>query len=224
MIDFNELIENHVKRELKPKDIGRYYPSEIGSCIRKTWYSYKFPVETTTEKLKIFEMGNLLHHFIAQVLSSEKNTHIQLLETELPFKMQFKDINVSGRIDNLLIVKETSRKILVEIKSTKSINSLIEAQPHHLMQLQLYMHYLNVPDGALVYIEKNTLRAKTFEVKHDETIVAEALFRFQRLHEMLKTDVIPEAEARMNTDMSWMCKHCEYREKCFKDTPHLNGS
>jgi len=41
MIDFNRLIDFHLFRKSRPKGIGRYYPSEAGNCLRKTWYSYK---------------------------------------------------------------------------------------------------------------------------------------------------------------------------------------
>ena len=44
-INFNKLIDKYLVREYKPKEIGRYYPSEIGSCLRKVWYSYKNPKE-----------------------------------------------------------------------------------------------------------------------------------------------------------------------------------
>jgi len=37
MIDFNKLVDNHIAREHRPKQIGRYYPSEIGKCFGKTF-------------------------------------------------------------------------------------------------------------------------------------------------------------------------------------------
>ncbi len=36
MIDFDKLVDQHIARELKPKQIGRYYPSEVGSLSEKT--------------------------------------------------------------------------------------------------------------------------------------------------------------------------------------------
>ena len=77
MIDFNKMVERHLEREHKPKEIGRYYPSEIGSCIRKTWYSYKYPQQISLELMKIFEVGNIMHGFVVEVLKSEKNREIQ---------------------------------------------------------------------------------------------------------------------------------------------------
>ena len=59
MINFDQMIDNHLHKENRPKEIGRYYPSEIGTCMRKVWYSYKFPMETNPELLKVFELGNI---------------------------------------------------------------------------------------------------------------------------------------------------------------------
>jgi hypothetical protein len=36
MIDFNKLIDQHLVRKFRPKKVGRYYPSGIGDCLRKT--------------------------------------------------------------------------------------------------------------------------------------------------------------------------------------------
>ena len=68
MIDFDLLVSNYVQRENRTKTVGRYYPSEIGLCLRKIWYSYRFPVETSPDLLKIFEMGNIIHDFVVKVL------------------------------------------------------------------------------------------------------------------------------------------------------------
>ena len=91
MVDFDELIDTFLSRGTSWKTVGRYYPSEIGSCLRKTWYSYKEPKETDTNLIRIFEAGNILHEFIEEVLKSEKNPHVELLGTEIPIKLQHKD-------------------------------------------------------------------------------------------------------------------------------------
>ena len=92
------MIDNHLHKENRPKEIGRYYPSEIGTCMRKVWYSYKFPMETNPELLKVFELGNILHDFVVQVLQSEKNPEVELLKYEFPFKVEIDDFLISGRV------------------------------------------------------------------------------------------------------------------------------
>jgi CRISPR-associated exonuclease Cas4 len=216
MIDFNELVDKHLHRELRPKQLGRYYPSEIGFCMRKTWYSYKFPQETTADLVKIFQAGNMIHNFVADVLKSEKTPEVELLQSEVPFRENIKDFVVSGRADDLLIVKADNKKVLVEVKSTSMIKCVDGPSDLHELQLQIYMHFLGIQNGLILYIEKNTLQSKVFEVEYDKDKVEKTLKRFDILHEKLKNDTLPAAEAKKDKNKEWMCKYCEYEERCGK--------
>ena len=160
--DFNAMVDAFFKKEQKKKDIGRYYPSEIGSCLRKVWYSYKEPVEFAPAQIKIFELGNIMHDFIAKVLKSDKNPHVELLKEEFPFKEEIDGFVISGRIDDLIMLKADGTQLLVEVKSTKSIGYVNEASPAHESQLQLYMHFLGVHDGVVLYVDKTNLQTKWF--------------------------------------------------------------
>lgn len=218
MIDFNKLIDEYVYREHKPKEIGRYYPSEVGMCIRKLWYSYKYPHQIKIDVLKIFEMGDVLHDFIVRILRSGKIKDVELLKWELPFKLQMENFLISGRVDDVLLIKTSGKTVLVEVKSTGMLRIVKKPSRHHIMQLQLYMHATGIHNGILLYLEKNTLQAKVFTIDFDELIVKEALNRFNELHEHLITNSIPPAEASINkSDIGWMCNYCEYGEKCRKD-------
>ncbi|UZE93689.1 MAG: PD-(D/E)XK nuclease family protein [Candidatus Pacearchaeota archaeon] len=221
MIDFDELIDEHIKREYKPKGIGRYYPSEAGSCLRKVWYSYKYPTEIAPELRKIFEMGNIIHDFIVQVLKSEKTPQVELLKSEFPFKEQIEDFTISGRIDNLIKVKISGKIYLVEIKSSAGIRFVKEASPHNVQQLQLYMHFIGVHNGLLVYIDKSTLKTKVFEINYDKEKAQKILERFKLLHKLLTTNTLPEPEARKHEKTKWMCRYCEYKDRCHKDTSRI---
>lgn len=212
MIDFNELIDNYLKREPKPKSIGRYYPSEVGGCMRKVWFSYKKPKQKDKDVLKIFEAGNRMHGFISDVIMSEKNPHIELLETEIPFKISIDDFTVSGRIDDLILLKINNKKYLVEVKSTKYLPK--EPNKSHVMQLQLYMHAKNIPDGIILYIQKDNLQTKWFNIEYNKDETEKILERFKKLHDSLVKDAIPEAEAKKIEEDLWMCDYCEYRDEC----------
>src|SRR3989338_7093693 len=179
MIDFNKMIDNHLARKSSQKDTGRYYPSEIGLCMRKIWYSYKFPHEFSPDLIKIFELGNILHDFVVQVLKSDKNPEIELLKAEMPLKMDINDFVVSGRIDDLLLIKDKGQQILVEVKSCKNIQFITSAQKHHAMQLQFYMHASGVHNGILLYIDKTTLQSKVFPVIYKEENSKVVIDRFQ---------------------------------------------
>lgn len=219
MIDFNRMIDNYIRREHRPKGVGRYYPSEIGICLRKVWYTYKFPMETQPDLLKVFEVGNILHDFVVQVLRSEKNPDVELLRTEFPFRQDIDDFVVSGRIDNIILVKMSGEEWLVEVKSTADVTRVEEASPHNIVQLQLYMHSTGVHRGLLLYIDKRNLQSKIFEVKYSEQEALDIVQRFRKLHVHLTHDVLPDPEARGGKETLWMCRFCEYRDKCYEATP-----
>ncbi|MEK6888273.1 MAG: PD-(D/E)XK nuclease family protein [Candidatus Aenigmatarchaeota archaeon] len=219
MINFDQMIDNHLHRENKPKEIGRYYPSEIGTCMRKVWYSYKFPMETNPELMKIFELGNILHDFVVKVLKSEKNPEVELLKTELPFRQEIEDFLVSGRIDNIILIKASGKNILIEVKSTGNIDFVEEAMHHNKIQLQLYMHATGIHNGILLYVDKRNLKSKVFSVDYNEEEALKIIDRFKALNKLLKADALPDPEARSGKGSLWMCRYCEYRDKCYKEDP-----
>ena len=219
MIDFDKLISNHIRREFREKKIGRYFPSEAGSCLRKSWYSYKIPRDVDDDKKKIFYAGELIHHFISEVIKSEKNPEVELTAYELPFIIKESDFAVSGRIDDILKLNINQKSFLVEVKSTKTLDYTNEPNKAHVMQLQLYMHALNMQDGVILYVDKTTLKTKAFEVKYDKKIFDIVLNRIKILHETLMKNKVPDPEARIIKEMHYMCQNCEYKEECYKDTP-----
>ena len=217
MIDFDKMIDNHIAREHKPKSIGRYYPSEVGNCIRKVWYSYKHPVELKPEVVKIFQLGNIMHEFVVEVLKSEKNKGVQLLQSEVPLKIETPEFTISGRVDDLVLVKESGKTVVVEVKSTKSIDFVREASESHVMQLQLYMHATGIHNGIVLYVDKGNLQSKQFEVKYSKRKVEETMERFKELHQLLLNDLLPVDEAKRTQGKQWMCRFCEYEEKCSRN-------
>jgi len=217
MIDFDRMIDNHIVREHRPKAIGKYYPSEIGNCIRKVWYSYKYPLEVKPDLAKIFEVGNIMHGFVVEVLKSERNREVELLKSEFPLRIEGDGFIVSGRVDDLILVKESGKHWVVEVKSIKSIDAVDTPDAKHIMQLQLYMHATGIHNGLVLYIDKTNLKCKVFPEKYSEEEAGKIMERFSQLHTLLSQNLLPLAEAKKKEDMHWMCRYCEYEEKCGKD-------
>lgn len=211
------MVTKYLEREQREKQAGRYYPSEIGSCIRKVWYSYKFPQEVKPELLKIFEVGNILHGFVVEVLKSEKNKEVELLQSEFPLKIDRNGFVISGRVDDLILVRESGKTVLVEVKSTKSLEYTDKPSLSHIMQLQFYMYATGIRNGVVLYIDKNNLQSKVFQVEFSEQEAEKILNRFGALHRSLTADLLPVPEAKQREEMNWMCRFCEYAEKCSKN-------
>ena len=212
MIDFNGLIDKYLEREFKPKTIGRYYPSEVGSCLRKTWFSYKIPKQTDTALMRIFEAGNMLHEFITEVIKSDKNDNVELIKEEMPVQIKMKDFTISGRIDNLVLLKVNNKEVLVEVKSTKFLPK--DKKKEHEIQLQLYMRATGIEDGMLLYIQKDNLQTISFPINYDVVLGDKIIERFELLHESLMSGVMPEAEAKNNEADKWLCGYCAYEKEC----------
>lgn len=219
MINFNEMVDRFLESEVRIKTIGRYYPSEIGQCLRKTWYTFRNPKPIDKELKKIFEAGNRLHEFVADVFQSDKNPEVELVQKELPFEIPVDDFVIAGRIDDLIRIKMSNQEALVEVKSTKDLDYLEEPNESHVLQLQLYLHANNMKDGILLYLEKNTLKSKTFHIAYNEKMYDYIIERFRELHKKLTTAELPPPEARLQEDKQWMCKSCQYSEECLRDTP-----
>ena len=214
MIDFNKMIDNYLFREQSPKKPGRYYPSEIGMCLRKVWYSYRFPQKIEPRLLKVFELGNILHDFAVKVMQSNKNPEVELLQYEMPIKLEVEDFLISGRVDDLLLLKADGKNVLVEVKSCKSVEFIHGPQPHHATQLQLYMHITGVHNGVLLYIDKSSLDSRVFTVAYNPVTASSIILRFKSLHAALLGNTLPEAEAKKNSEMSWLCRFCEHKAFC----------
>jgi CRISPR/Cas system-associated exonuclease Cas4 (RecB family) len=208
------MIDRYLFRESKQKELGRYYPSEIGGCLRKVWFSYKQPKETPKELKRIFEAGNIMHDFVAKVLQSEKNPEVELIQSEVPFKVDNLGFVISGRIDDLLLVKKEDKKVLVEVKSCKSLHYVDKPSPSYVSQLQFYMWALRIHDGVILYVEKNTLNSKVFTIPYDEKHAQDILGRFKKLDERLREDRLPEPEAKMDRELNWMCRFCDWKKEC----------
>lgn len=219
MLDFNKLISLHLQRDLRSKEIGKYYPSEVGSCLRKVYYSYKQPKPVQDELMKIFEAGNILHNFVVEVLKGEKDPDVKLLNQEMPVKLKLKDYDISGRIDDVLVIKSEGKVYLVEVKSTSLLKAVKSPSKNHLMQIQFYMHASGIHNGMILYAERNSLQTRTFDVPYDYKIVKEALERFDVLHKSLSENRVPSPEARKIRDMQWMCRRCDYHGECYKESP-----
>ena len=212
MIDFNELIDNHLLKKFRPKKIGRYYPSGIGDCLRKTWFSYKNPKPNEPELMRIFAAGNMLHDFATEVMQSKKNSHIELLRSEMPIFIKTPSYVISGRIDNLVLLKVDDKEVLVEVKSCKNLPE--EPKPEHIMQLQFYMYSTRTWDGSLVYIQKDNLQTKTFHIRCKKETAHRILQRFEDLHKHLTEDTIPSPEAKLSYKRKHLCTYCPWLGEC----------
>ena len=188
---------------------GVYYPSALGSCLRKQYYTYTLGERVSPEELVIFATGKSVHETIArafgEVATIEKVEENVLLEI-LPA------IKLKGRID-LLIADYDGKKYLIEAKSTsKTPDAPFE---EHVLQLQVYMQALNYEEGFVLYWNKVTGEIKVFKVAKNEEAIKNIFERVKKLDYYVSKNVPPEPEAILKGRF-WECEKCPFLELCIR--------
>jgi CRISPR-associated exonuclease Cas4 len=212
----NNIIDDFLSREDKQKTDNIHYPSEIPYCYRKNYYSRRSPIPFTKDTKRIFQVGNIFHNFITLIL--KKSFEMRLTDSERSVTIiadAENDIDIRGRLDNLVIVnpEETGEELSIfEVKSSANISKMKKAQSHHILQLQPYLRALQLKHGHIVYVEKNTLQVKVFEVPYDKEIFLKVVARAKHLGNYLKLNKLPEPEGKIIKD--WQCGYCDYKEMC----------
>lgn len=91
-------------------------------------------------------------------------------------------------------------------------NGLIKAKPEHWVQMQIYMHYLKLPWGLYLAVNKNDDDLYPEIIPYRAEIAEGYIDRAQKL---IASQVAPK---RLSEDPSWFkCKFCDFREICHKD-------
>jgi len=222
---FDKLLDEYIQKK-KENDVhvklfGKYSPSQLSSvCLRKSYFSVIVEeIEWPLEKLKIFEAGNIIHDFATQVL--EKNERFSRIEKETRFLCVVPDeedlITISGRADAIAINVKSNELKVFEFKSIYSLKYVYkEPNIDHVRQLQLYLGCLHAESGYIVYIEKQTLKSVTHEVRYNHKLFMSLLENIKRLHYCVKNKSAPRREFSATRD-TYPCSYCNFKNECINE-------
>lgn len=223
-VDVKAIIDDYLTEESRPKRIGSYYPSEIGMCIRRSYYSYFISKPTEPQALRIFALGNSVHEFIAKALKDSKE--LAVVEEEKPIKIRYNDEStefmIYGRIDDYVETK-TGKKIIIEAKSTGDLTKVNEPDPKHRMQISLYLAAQKADYGLLVYADKKNLEIKQFKVEYNALEYEKVMQRFKDLDYHLKNKILPPAEYYFDNKKVWECRYCPFYKECMQALADVNS-
>ena len=202
-----DVVLNSMKREIRKPTVGRYYPSVIcSSCIRKTWFDFKFPKAFPVETVGIFESGTKIHEFVQKIVAKSNI----ISEEEVPIEMHFFNglFKVRGKIDN--VIEYNNQKIIIEYKSTADISKILCPKDEHLTQINLYLGMRDLKNGMIVYIDKqNYSKIKEFSITFDKKIYDDTISNIKLLHEHIIEDKLPEKTKTKS------CNWCIHKDLCF---------
>jgi len=213
-MDINKIIDDVLDKELKEREIGHYYISEIPYCIRKIWYMFKKPKKFNSKTRRIFERGNVWHSWIANILKRSSAVVHHIEERSLIIPDYEEEFFLRGRVDDFIILEESGKKYILEIKTTANIWKQNSVSHHHLMQIIPYLTFTKNDGGKVIYIDTRYLEVKSFDVQFDWKIMKEVRERARRLHFYLKNNELPPAEGKEDESRRWECSFCLYQKEC----------
>lgn len=216
--NLSDLIDEYLGRESRPARIGTYWPSEIGHCTRMNYYKRFIPTKIPSEKLRVFKSADLAHSFAREVLAS--SDRVRLLTWEKSFSILHDDFEISGRLDDMILVKIAGKDvpIVIEVKSIsgKSVGHIRSPSVSHLYQIHPYLRAVRSSVGIVWYIARDTYADRSFSIFYDKEVMSEVLLRVKRLHLRLVNRELPEPEAKTRKDLL-PCWFCPFWRECRAD-------
>jgi len=214
-----ELISKKISIPRFKLKIGEYHASMIGYCMRKLFYIYKSgdSYKVDEKRLRIFESGKIYHEWFSNILN-ELGFIIKEGRGEKVIDVDGEKIKLIGTFDDLVFLEAengTNNRFIVEIKTTSSIRGIKEPNRMHVIQLNVYLNFMNIEKGIIFYIDRDSLETKGFIVQKDEKLFEETIKRVITLHKCLIENRLPTAEASLDIDRKWECEYCDFVEECY---------
>ena len=236
-------------RSSKPKEQNHSHPSGMGDCLRLRWFGHADQRESPDDDLlKIFFHGDLIHDDLVYPVLKYWLTHIVgiknfTITNEFPFRFSIdhggKEIIFSGYVDNVIqrFNQGETEVIPIEVKSFGgNLKYLTEPYLSAKVQIMSYLGFLKAPMGKVIYVQKATLEAKTFDIHFDQETFDGLMDRECEFQDYKDSGTIPPAEAMNEFDKgnSWYtmltiapdgkkqkhpCGRCEFWDFC-KKNPH----
>lgn len=135
------------------------------------------------------------------------------------------ELNLHGHCDGILKIQEPGfpDKMGLEMKTIneKRFNSLTGPIRYHVFQFQIYLHFLGLKHGIILYIHKgeynpkNGDKPKAYFVQYDPAIVEEAISRIKDSEEGKKTKKLGHRICPGKD--SWQAKRCPFYSVCYLD-------
>lgn len=187
----------------------KFYITDAGKCSRSTFYKFKNVPKKDMEArvLRLFDHGDYIHRLIMTALFSVKDIQVVASEIKIPPKEL-----ISGRAD--AIVSDGKQLYVVDIKSMNSMifRNLAEPKVENIDQLQLYLHFLKIKRGILLYVNKDNQELKEFLIDYDLARSQRLLGELAELKAKIDSDTVPPRLP--DWSQNWQCRYCQFAEIC----------
>lgn len=205
---------------LKPP--GRFSPSELLKCHRKTYYKHLNAPEENADPKGIFYFGNqfeedLAEEFIADAVTVPETFLQNSIWTQIDIDTDIGTIVMKGSTDPVVVDENAEPILLSEIKTSSSLKYTSEPKEHHLAQAHAYMEGLSrkfdseLRNAVFLYADRESLQAKTFHVEFDDEFWENKVVDWMQHNTYYRVfGFLPPAEP----EQEWECKFCPYKNRC----------
>ncbi|MFH1509691.1 MAG: PD-(D/E)XK nuclease family protein [Candidatus Nealsonbacteria bacterium] len=209
MFNLSNLIDKFYLDKHNDRDQKHFYVTDAGRCARSLFFKFKNAPKADMEPhiLRLFDHGDHMHQLIMKPLFGMRDVHVVASEVNIPPQ----EI-ISGRADAILSDGKTM--YVLDIKSTNSMlfDKMTEPKEENVDQIQMYLHYLDVPKGILLYVNKNTLALKEYMVDYDKKRVLSLLKHLKDTKKKIDSDIVPD---RIDSyPENWQCRYCQFKSLC----------
>jgi CRISPR/Cas system-associated exonuclease Cas4 (RecB family) len=174
-------------KEDKIRERSYFYVSEVGKSKKEIYNDFKNPKSKKFEARvkRILDNGDYMHMRFYKYLAEMGvliAAEVDAVKTDL----------VHGRAD--AIITDGQKLYVLDLKSCSqwTFNKLKGADPAHELQLMLYMYYLNIPQGIILYECKDNQTIKTYLIALDKQKIEKLIQELARLKEMINNNIEPE--------------------------------
>lgn len=241
MIDWQNWLDEKLEEQNErlshfESDAYTFHPSQLSKCKRQCYISKLGLVEHEPETLRIFEMGNIIHEYLQDLIRESESFERFEIEKDLQVEIpSTRDITLTGHCD----LFDNELNIVYDFKTRGSWYNFEPPVKRHMIQISLYQYMLwrqmiqnndsfDEKDsiyGQIVYINKKNMEIKqepkdTFEVFNpqiDEShvmLAKNALKKAHKIGDSIETNGIPNSTSCIPFDKCgcWLCNN-EHKKK-----------
>ena len=182
-IDLIQCIDNYLnskKREGKSRDY--FYITETTKMKTEIFKSMKGQNKDFDAQTKrIFETGDDMHKRYYKYFAE--------MGILVASEIDVGDLLIHGRCD--AIITDKKKNYILDLKTINFFSfSKMDAPLHdHEVQLQFYMYYTNIPNGMLLYEDKNTSRIKVYHLTLDKQRVERYIQKLKEFKEQIDAGI-----------------------------------
>lgn len=236
---YRQNIENGTPYFNNPGDIPepeRHTPSSLLQCQRKISYRQYNAAAEQSDPQGIFWFGTRFEEDLAssflECAVTATGTYVRNTDW-IDFKIDTDvgEIQIKGATDPLIVDCDSTPILPTEIKTKSSIENIDSPNRHHRAQFHAYLvglsekYEIDLTEGVLMYVSRDSLDAKFFHIQFDSEFWDQVVLAWAADHtEYRLRRQLPPAEP----EYDWECKFCSYQHRCGQastdyEATHLHG-